>query len=164
MEPCLGILSLYAESNLPKLELDQNEIENTQIMKMKEIIRNIIRILRAMSSKNRFLLGFVVIVLVLALIRVAKPSVAESCLTKTEAVDSLKNDSAALLAEDDAALEAEVSRSNESQLNGASAGNIVDAVPGIALDSAAKGSSIFFDKDGKEVKHQIGRASCRERV
>lgn len=96
-------------------------------MKMKEIIRNIIRILRAMSSKNRFLLGFVVIVLILALIRVAKPSVAESCLTKTEAVDSLKNDSAALLAEDDAALEAEASRSN----------------------------SIFFDKDGKEVKHRI---------
>lgn len=59
------------------------------------------------------------------------------------------------MAEDDAALEAEVSRSNESQLNGASAGNIVDAVPGIALDSAAKGSSIFFDKDGKEVKHRI---------
>uniref|UniRef100_UPI0040288C34 DUF5715 family protein n=1 Tax=Segatella hominis TaxID=2518605 RepID=UPI0040288C34 len=124
-------------------------------MKLKEIIRNIIRILRAMSSKNRFLLGFVVIVLILALIRVAKPSVAESCLTKTEAVDSLKNDSAALLAEDDAALEAEASRSNESQLNGASAGNIVGAVPGIALDSAAKGSSIFFDKDGKEVKHRI---------
>lgn len=96
-------------------------------MKLKEIIRNIIRILRAMSSKNRFLLGFFVIVLILALIRVAKPSVAESCLTKTEAVDSLKNDSAALLAEDDAALEAEASRSN----------------------------SIFFDKDGKEVKHRI---------
>lgn len=96
-------------------------------MKMKEIIRNIIRILRAMSSKNRFLLGFVVIVLILALIRVAKPSVAESRLTKAEAVDSLKNDSAALLTEDDAALEAEASRSN----------------------------SIFFDKDGKEVKHRI---------
>lgn len=96
-------------------------------MKMKEIIRNIIRILRAMSSKNRFLLGFVVIVLILALIRVAKPSVAESRLTKAEAVDSLKNDSAALLTEDDAALEAEATRSN----------------------------SIFFDKDGKEVKHRI---------
>ena len=96
-------------------------------MKMKEIIRNIISILRAMSGKNRFLLGFVVIVLILALIRVAKPSVAESRLTKAEAVDSLKNDSAALLAEDDAALEAEASRSN----------------------------SIFFDKDGKEVKHRI---------
>lgn len=96
-------------------------------MKMKEIIRNIIRILRAMSSKNRFLLGFVVIVLILALIRVVKPSVAESCLTKAEAVDSLKNDSAALLTEDDAALEAEASRSN----------------------------SIFFDNDGKEVKHRI---------
>ena len=96
-------------------------------MKLKEIIRNIISILRAMSGKNRFLLGFVVIVLILALIRVAKPSVAESRLTKAEAVDSLKNDSAALLAEDDAALEAEASRSN----------------------------SIFFDKDGKEVKHRI---------
>ena len=96
-------------------------------MKMKEIIRNIISILRAMSGKNRFLLGFVVIVLILALIRVAKPSVAESRLTKAEAVDSLKNDSAALLTEDDAALEAEASRSN----------------------------SIFFDKDGKEVKHRI---------
>lgn len=96
-------------------------------MKLKEIIRNIISILRAMSGKNRFLLGFVVIVLILALIRVAKPSVAESRLTKAEAVDSLKNDSAALLTEDDAALEAEVSRSN----------------------------SIFFDKDGKEVKHRI---------
>lgn len=96
-------------------------------MKLKEIIRNIIGILRAMSGKNRFLLGFVVIVLILALIRVAKPSLAESRLTKAEAVDSLKNDSAALLAEDDAALEAEASRSN----------------------------SIFFDKDGKEVKHRI---------
>lgn len=96
-------------------------------MKLKEIVRNIIRILCAMSSKNRFLLGFVVIVLILALIRVAKPSVAESRLTKAEAVDSLKNDSAALLTEDDAALEAEASRSN----------------------------SIFFDKDGKEVKHRI---------
>lgn len=96
-------------------------------MKLKEIIRNIIGILRAMSGKNRFLLGFVVIVLILALIRVAKPSVAESRLTKAEAVDSLKNDSAALLTEDDAALEAEASRSN----------------------------SIFFDKDGKEVKHRI---------
>lgn len=96
-------------------------------MKLKEIIRNIISILRAMSGKNRFLLGFVVIVLILALIRVAKPSVAESRLTKAEAVDSLKNDSAALLTEDDAALEAEATRSN----------------------------SIFFDKDGKEVKHRI---------
>lgn len=96
-------------------------------MKLKEIIRNFISILRAMSGKNRFLLGFVVIVLILALIRVAKPSVAESRLTKAEAVDSLKNDSAALLTEDDAALEAEASRSN----------------------------SIFFDKDGKEVKHRI---------
>lgn len=96
-------------------------------MKLKEIIRNIISILRAMSGKNRFLLGFVVIVLILALIRVAKPSVAESRLTKAEAVDSLKNDSAALLTEDDAALEAEASRSN----------------------------SIFFDNDGKEVKHRI---------
>lgn len=96
-------------------------------MKLKEIIRNIISILRAMSGKNRFLLGFVVIVLILALIRVAKPSVAESRLTKAEAVDSLKSDSAALLTEDDAALVAEASRSN----------------------------SIFFDKDGKEVKHRI---------
>lgn len=114
--------------------LDHNEIENTQIMKLKEIIRNIISILRAMSGKNRFLLGFVVIVLILALIRVAKPSVAESRLTKTEAVDSLKSDSAGNIAD---------------------AGMSVDAVPGIALDSAAKGSSIFFDKDGKEVKHRI---------
>lgn len=114
--------------------LDHNEIENTQIMKLKEIIRNIISILRAMSGKNRFLLGFVVIVLILALIRVAKPSVAESRLTKAEAVDSLKSDSAGNIAD---------------------AGMSVDAVPGIALDSAAKGSSIFFDKDGKEVKHRI---------
>ena len=64
------------ESNPLKLELDQNEIENTQIMKLKEIIRNIFRILRVMSGKNRFLLGFVVVVLILALIRVANPSVA----------------------------------------------------------------------------------------
>ena len=42
------------ESNPLKLELDQNEIENTQIMKLKEIIRNIFRILRVMSGKNRF--------------------------------------------------------------------------------------------------------------
>ena len=149
------------ESNPLKLELDQNEIENTQIMKLKEIIRNIFRILRVMSGKNRFLLGFVVVVLILALIRVANPSVAESRLTKAEAADSLKNDSAALLAEDDAAREVEVSPSNASQSNGASAdqlanaGMTVDAAAEQLLDSAAKGSSIFFDKDGKEVKHRI---------
>lgn len=149
------------ESNPLKLELDQNEIENTQIMKLKEIIRNIFRILRVMSGKNRFLLGFVVVVLILALIRVANPSVAESRLTKAEAADSLKNDSAALLAEDDAARAVEVSPSNTSQSNGASAdqlanaGMTVDAASEQLLDSAAKGSSIFFDKDGKEVKHRI---------
>ena len=149
------------ESNPLKLELDQNEIENTQIMKLKEIIRNIFRILRVMSGKNRFLLGFVVVVLILALIRVVNPSVAESRLTKAEAADSLKNDSAALLAEDDAAREVEVSPSNASQSNGvsadqlANAGMTVDAASEQLLDSAAKGSSIFFDKDGKEVKHRI---------
>lgn len=31
----------------------------------------------------------------------------------------------------------------------------VDAASEQLLDSAAKGSSIFFDKDGKEVKHRI---------
>lgn len=72
-----------------------------------------------------------------------------------------ENDSAALLAEDDAARAVEVSPSNTSQSNGASAdqlanaGMTVDAASEQLLDSAAKGSSIFFDKDGKEVKHRI---------
>ena len=106
-------------------------------MKLKEIIRNIIRILRAMSGKNRFLLGFVVIVLILALIRVANPSVAE----------------------DNAAQQAKASPSNGASRSDTAeipdAGISVDAAPVQALDSAAKGNSIFFDKDGKEVKHRI---------
>ena len=106
-------------------------------MKLKEIIRNIIRILRAMSGKNRFLLGFVVIVLILALIRVANPSVAE----------------------DNAAQQAKASPSNGASRSDTTqipdAGISVDAAPVQALDSAAKGNSIFFDKGGKEVKHRI---------
>ena len=46
-------------------------------MKLKHIILHIVNVVQAMSGKNRFLLGFVVVVCVLALVRLISPGVAE---------------------------------------------------------------------------------------
>ena len=87
-------------------------------------------------SKNRYLQGFLVVVLLLALVRVIFPSVAEPRLTAhsdgkdSTVIDSLRGD---LMA----------SAGAQDELS-------------VTPDTASDGSfSIFFDKNGKEVKHRI---------
>ena len=81
-------------------------------------------------SKNRYLQGFVVVVLLLALVRLVFPSVAEPRLAKNEkGQDSAEVDSLKAMKKDD-----------------------LSAAPDTAMAGMA---SIFFDKDGKEVKHRI---------
>lgn len=87
-------------------------------------------------SKNRYLQGFLVVVLLLALVRVIFPSMAEPRLTAhsdgkdSTAIDSLRGD---LMA----------SAGAQDELS-------------VTPDTASDGSfSIFFDKNGKEVKHRI---------
>lgn len=71
-------------------------------------------------SKNRFLLGFVVVVLVLALVRVIFPGVAKSSERHPVAKQQEKN-----------------------------------AIETDSLDMGKMRPSVFFDADGKEVKHRI---------
>ena len=92
-------------------------------------------------SKNRYLQGFLVVVLLLALVRVIFPSVAEPRLTAhsngkdSTAIDSLRGDS------DASGLMASAGAQDELS---------------VTPDTASDGSfSIFFDKNGKEVKHRI---------
>ena len=81
-------------------------------------------------SKNRYLQGFVVVVLFLALVRLVFPSVAEPRLAKNEkGQDSTEVDSLKGMKKDE-----------------------LSAAPDTAMAGMA---SIFFDKDGKEVKHRI---------
>ena len=81
-------------------------------------------------SKNRYLQGFVVFVLLLALVRLVFPSVAEPRLAKNEkGQDSTEVDSLKGMKKDE-----------------------LSAAPDTAMAGMA---SIFFDKDGKEVKHRI---------
>ncbi len=87
-------------------------------------------------SKNRYLQGFLVVVLLLALVRVIFPRVAEPRLTAhsdgkdSTAIDSLRGD---LMAS-------------------AGAQDELSVTPDTASDGRF---SIFFDKNGKEVKHRI---------
>lgn len=87
-------------------------------------------------SKNRYLQGFLVVVLLLALVRVIFPSVAEPRLTAhsdgkdSTAIDSLRGN---LMAS-------------------AGAQDELSVTPDTASDDRF---SIFFDKNGKEVKHRI---------
>lgn len=105
---------------------------------VRETIYNIIKVVRAMSGKNQFLLGFVIVTFVLAIVRLVCPEVAQprspqAKNTEVESVeDSVNNETAASL---------EVSHDNMCL---------------VAPDTAVAGrGSIFFDKDGKEVKHPI---------
>ena len=111
-------------------------------------------------SKNRYLQGFVVVVLFLALVRLVFPSVSEPRLAENEKgqdskeVDSLKGISAASSEESSTADDAS-SASGE-----ASSSLVADDLKkdelSAAPDTAMAGmASIFFDKDGKEVKHRI---------
>ena len=104
-------------------------------MKAKHILRLIIEGVRRMSGKNRFLLGFFVVVVILGLVRVICPSVAEPRrMMRLPGLDALAKDSA-----------------QDNDANSFSAH--VEA--GLVPCDTSKDASIFLDKDGKEVKHRI---------
>ena len=112
-----------------------------------------------MSGKNRFLLGFVVVVCVLALVRLISPGVAEprTSVADLSVADSLATDSVDQLAMAEEDKEEEYKAANE----------IAETSDDLAQEAAGTGSetdaaadssntpSIFFDKNGKEVKHRI---------
>ena len=112
-----------------------------------------------MSGKNRFLLGFVVVVCVLALVRLISPWVAEprTSVADLSVADSLATDSVDQLAMAEEDKEGENKAANE----------IAETSDDLAQEAAGTGSetdaaadssntpSIFFDKNGKEVKHRI---------
>ena len=112
-----------------------------------------------MSGKNRFLLGFVVVVCVLALVRLISPGVAEprTSVADLSVADSLATDSVDQLAMAEEDKEEENKAANE----------IAETPDDLAQEAAGTGSetdaaadssntpSIFFDKNGKEVKHRI---------
>ena len=112
-----------------------------------------------MSGKNRFLLGFVVVVCVLALVRLISPGVAEPRVSVADlsVADSLATDSVDQLAMAEEDKEEENKAANE----------IAETSDDLAQEAAGTGSetdaaadssntpSIFFDKNGKEVKHRI---------
>ena len=128
-------------------------------MKLKHIILHIVNVVQAMSGKNRFLLGFVVVVCVLALVRLISPGVAEprTSVADLSVADSLATDSVDQLAMAEEDKEEENKAANE----------IAETSDDLAQEAAGTGSetdaaadssnspSIFFDKDGKEVKHRI---------
>ena len=128
-------------------------------MKLKHIILHIVNVIQAMSGKNRFLLGFVVVVCVLALVRLISPGVAEprTSVADLGVADSLATDSVHQLAMAEEDKEEENKAANE----------IAETSDDLAQEAAGTGSetdaaadssntpSIFFDKNGKEVKHRI---------
>ena len=112
-----------------------------------------------MSGKNRFLLGFVVVVCVLALVRLMSPGVAEprTSVADLSVADSLATDSVDQLAmaeedkeEENKAVNEIAETSDDLAQEAAGIGSETDA----AADSSNT-PSIFFDKNGKEVKHRI---------
>ena len=128
-------------------------------MKLKHIILHIVNVIQAMSGKNRFLLGFVVVVCVLALVRLISPDVAEPRVSAEalDVADSLATDSANQLAM--AEEDKEEEKKDADEIVGTSDDLAQEAAgTGSETDAAADSSntpSIFFDKNGKEVKHRI---------
>ena len=104
-------------------------------------------------SKNRYLQGFGIVVLLLALVRVNFPGVAKPKVAAAGAADSTL-----VAAEDSAASDA-----SSAEISDASAdaeGNVAENLKkdelSVMPDTEQGGKpSIFFDKDGKEVKHRI---------
>ena len=112
-----------------------------------------------MYGKNRFLLGFVVVVCVLALVRLISPGGAEprTSVADLSVADSLATDSVDQLAmaeedkeEENKAVNEIAETSDDLAQEAAGIGSETDA----AADSSNT-PSIFFDKNGKEVKHRI---------
>ena len=100
-------------------------------------------------SKNRYLQGFMVVVLLLALVRVIFPGVAKPKMAAADAADST------LVAAKDSAASADVS-SDKEDADKTEAENLEKDELSAAPDTEQGGKpSIFFDKDGKEVKHRI---------
>ena len=100
---------------------------------------------RFQSGKNKFLFGFLTVVLFLALVRLIFPSVAASRVAKLPAKDSLAVDSSTGQA-DPQNLQADKGQQEVD----------ADKMCTVTPDTAQAGkTSIFFDKDGKEVKHRI---------
>lgn len=128
-------------------------------MKLKHIILHIVNVIQAMSGKNRFLLGFVVVVCVLALVRLISPGIAEPRISVADlsVADSLATDSVDQLAMAEEDKEEENKAANEIA---ETSDDLAQEAAGIGseTDAAADSSntpSIFFDKNGKEVKHRI---------
>ena len=104
-------------------------------------------------SKNRDLQGFGIVVLLLALVRVIFPGVAKPKIAAAGAADSTL-----VAAKDSAASDA-----SSAEISDASAdaeGNVAEDLKenelSVMPDTVQSGKpSIFFDKDGKEVKHRI---------
>ena len=118
-----------------------------------------VNVVQAMSGKNRFLLGFVVVVCVLALVRLISPGVAEprTSVADLSVADSLATDSVDQLAMAEEDKEEENKAANEIA---ETSDDLAQEAAGIGseTDAAADSSntpSIFFDKNGKEVKHRI---------
>ena len=119
------------------------------------ILNKVVEILRNMSGKNRYLLGFMVVVVVLALARLISPSLAEP---RTTADLAEKADSTETTASDEKADSTATAASDEKS-DAPSVENQEVASDKMCLvtpDTAMSGkASIFFDKEGKEVKHRI---------
>ena len=104
-------------------------------------------------SKNRYLQGFGIVVLLLALVRVIFPGVAKPKVAAAGAADSTL-----VAAKDSAASDA-----SSAEISDASAdaeGNVAENLKkdelSVMPDTEQGGKpSIFFDKDGREVKHRI---------
>ena len=112
-----------------------------------------------MSGKNRFLLGFVVVVCVLALVRLISPGVAEprTSVADLSVADSLATDSVDQLAMAEEDKEEENKAANEIA---ETSDDLTQEAAGTGSETAAAAyssntPSIFFDKNGKEVKHRI---------
>ena len=100
-------------------------------------------------SKNRYLQGFGIVVLLLALVRVIFPGVAKPKMAAADAADST------LVAAKDSAVSADVS-SDKEDADKTEAENLKKDELSVTPDTEQGGKpSIFFDKDGKEVKHRI---------
>ena len=100
-------------------------------------------------SKNRYLQGFMVVVLLLALVRVIFPGVAKPKTAAAGAADST------LVAAKDSAVSADVS-SDKEDADKTVAEDLEKDELSATPDTEQDGKpSIFFDKDGKEVKHRI---------
>ena len=104
-------------------------------------------------SKNRYLQGFGIVVLLLALVRVIFPGVAKPKVAAAGAADSTL-----VAAKDSVASDASSAETSDASAD--AEGNVAENLKkdelSVMPDTEQGGKpSIFFDKDGREVKHRI---------